>query len=102
MATKDCDLLVLSRQDFNEAFMLKFRDIGVSLAGNSYIRQQKINSTRKQAINHCKNKLAFYLRSQASFEKGQNIYESSLFDRDLDNDDGYKRKAIKKYFRKDS
>ena len=38
LATQDCELLCLNKKDFNEAFMNKFREIGVDIAGNGYLR----------------------------------------------------------------
>jgi CRP-like cAMP-binding protein len=54
VATKNLELLVLSKKDFYDIFMSKFRNIGADIAGNGYIRNKRVKKIKREAIKFCK------------------------------------------------
>ena len=54
MATKDSELLVLSKKHFKNIFLIDFRDIGMNFVNNAYIRKQRTRKVFKEAIEFCK------------------------------------------------
>lgn len=80
MATKDSELLVLSKKHFKNLFFLEFRDIGMNFINNAYMRKKKMRQVWKEAIIFCKSHLSFTKKSEEDFEKEKNKYEMSVFE----------------------
>lgn len=57
MATKDSELLVLSRKHFKNLFLIDFRDIGMNFINNAYIRKKRTRKVFKEAITFCEENL---------------------------------------------
>lgn len=53
MATKESELLVLSKKQFKNLFFIEFREIGMSFINNAYLRKKNTRKIYKEAIGFC-------------------------------------------------
>ena len=70
MATKDSELLVLSKKQFKNVFLIDFRDIGMEFIRNAYLRKHRTRKTYKDAIEFCKTNIEEQNKNEIENQEG--------------------------------
>jgi hypothetical protein len=70
MATKDSELLVLSKKQFKNVFLIDFRDIGMEFIRNAYLRKHRTRKTYKDAIEFCKTNIEEQAKNEDENQDG--------------------------------
>ena len=73
MAAKESELLVLSKKNFKNIFLIDFRDIGMDFINNAYLRKKRTRAVWKEANSFCKAHInETFIRKNGSKEKLEN------------------------------
>ena len=73
MATKDSELLVLSKKQFKNVFLIDFRDIGMEFIRNAYLRKHRTRKTYKDAIEFCKTNIEEHTKNDDENQDGNDL-----------------------------
>lgn len=71
MATKESELLVLSKKQFKNLFFIEFREIGMSFINNAYLRKKNTRKIYKEAIGFCEANLKNIFSKKSKEKKNE-------------------------------